>query len=175
MAYTLSSHCGRREIEAEHTRERGARAAISVLRGRRPPLTVRRPTRLCEANMEALTPCTGCSRHVRSTESACPFCGTLLAAQEARAASPRRAGRLTRAAIFAGAAMIAPACGGTTAGETHDTVTPPPLDESGDEEAARRATREEEQRRNEREVQQDDDEHIQARPYGAPPRRDDFV
>lgn len=124
--------------------------------------------------MEALTPCTRCSRHVRSSEPDCPFCGAPLAARPAPATSAPRVGRLTRAAIFAGAAIIAPACGGASAPETQDTVSPPP-DETAEEDAAQRAARDEEQRRIEREVRADDDDHIQARPYGAPPRRDDFV
>ena len=53
-----------------------------------------------------MTPCPGCSRHVRDGELACPFCGGPLAA-------PRRAaqivGRVTRAAVFSAAVV---ACGG---------------------------------------------------------------
>lgn len=128
-----------------------------------------------EADMEALTPCTRCSRHTRSSESDCPFCGTALAARAAPATSARRSARLTRAAIFAGVAMIAPACGGASANDPHDTVSPHPPDETADEEAARLAARDAEQRRLEEEAQSNDDGNIQARPYGAPPRRDDYV
>jgi len=51
-----------------------------------------------------LLPCSGCSRHVRASESACPFCGTAIQAAEA----PRGpAGRLGRAATFAFGAAVA--------------------------------------------------------------------
>jgi hypothetical protein len=127
--------------------------------------------------MEALTPCTGCARHIRSSESECPFCATPLAARAAPPTGGPRVGRLTRAAIFAGAALIAPACGGATATETQDTVSPPPPppDETANDEAAEQAARDAEQRRLQEEVQANEDHNIQARPYGAPPRRDDFV
>src|SRR5690349_4494311 len=63
--------------------------------------------------MSALAPCTSCARHVRRTESACPFCGTVLSFG---AAPPRRViqERLGRAALFSvGAAIVAsvPGCG----------------------------------------------------------------
>ena len=124
--------------------------------------------------MEALTPCTGCARHIRSSESECPFCATPLAAQAAAAPRAPRIGRLTRAAVFAGAALIAPACGGTTATETQDTVSPPP-DDTAEQQAREQAERDAEQRRLQEQVNTDQDENIQARPYGAPPRRDDLV
>lgn len=51
----------------------------------------------------ALIPCPHCDRHVRDDEAACPFCDRRL-----------RAGArgLTRAAVIAGAALIAPGCSG---------------------------------------------------------------
>jgi len=64
--------------------------------------------------MACLHSCTSCSRHVRATESACPFCDAPLGTDFVDAC-PRRAkaGRkLTRAALlFAGATALA-ACGG---------------------------------------------------------------
>jgi len=71
--------------------------------------------------------------------------------------------------------MIAPACGGASANDPQDTVSPHPPDETAEEEAARLAARDAEQRRLEEEAQSNDDGNIQARPYGAPPRHDDYV
>jgi hypothetical protein len=51
--------------------------------------------------MMSFAPCPACRRHVARTEPACPFCG---AAITVVARVPSYAGRLTRAAIFAGAA-----------------------------------------------------------------------
>jgi hypothetical protein len=62
--------------------------------------------------MSDLEPCPGCRRHVRVDEAACPFCGGAIAVS---GGAPRTlgAGRLTRAAVFAGAAATAIAgCGG---------------------------------------------------------------
>ena len=60
--------------------------------------------------MLALVPCTDCNRHVRFDSTACQFCGAELAFAEP---APRRSTRgLTRAMIFAGAALLVPACGG---------------------------------------------------------------
>lgn len=64
--------------------------------------------------MAALVTCPSCARHVRSSETACPFCSVALPerASDAAPASPFT-GRLTRAAlVFAGAAAVA-ACGKT--------------------------------------------------------------
>ncbi len=61
--------------------------------------------------MSALVPCEVCSRHVRATETCCPFCD---AKRVAREVAPRRtANRVSRAALFAmGAAMAIDGCGG---------------------------------------------------------------
>ena len=63
-----------------------------------------------------LLPCPSCARHVRSTESACPFCAT--ARIPSAAPAPRSpAKRLSRAALFAlgaSAAAVA-ACSGSVA------------------------------------------------------------
>jgi hypothetical protein len=59
-----------------------------------------------------LRPCPGCSRHVRVSEGACPFCGVLL--EPAFHVAPAPVGpskRLSRAALFAfgtGAAVLSP-------------------------------------------------------------------
>ncbi len=49
--------------------------------------------------MDPLRPCLACSRHVRASERACPFCGAALPERVERALVAR--GRLGRAAIFA--------------------------------------------------------------------------
>ncbi len=65
-----------------------------------------------------LRPCLGCSRHVRVSESTCPFCRQSLGAAFADGAAPvPPAVRLSRAALFAfgtGTAAAAAACGGST-------------------------------------------------------------
>lgn len=61
--------------------------------------------------MSELRPCNDCGRHVRSADPECPFCGAELAPDASPPGSARVATRLTRAAIFAGAALLAPACG----------------------------------------------------------------
>jgi hypothetical protein len=63
-----------------------------------------------------LRACPACSRHVRVTEPACPFCGGELDAAFRSAASPRvpAVGRLSRAALFAlgaGGLAAGSACG----------------------------------------------------------------
>jgi hypothetical protein len=66
--------------------------------------------------MSELTPCPECQRHVRTTESRCPFCDSALSlSQVARPVLPRS--RLGRAATFAFGATLASAtallgCGG---------------------------------------------------------------
>jgi hypothetical protein len=55
-----------------------------------------------------LTPCVACDRHVSITEATCPFCGGGVAATMRR---PSKLGRVSRAAIFAGAALATAACG----------------------------------------------------------------
>ncbi|HRH00347.1 MAG TPA: hypothetical protein PLR99_29085 [Polyangiaceae bacterium] len=60
----------------------------------------------------ALRLCSGCSRHVRAADAACPFCG-----DAGRGAVPSPVSRATRAAmVFGGAAMVttAVACSSAT-------------------------------------------------------------
>ena len=60
--------------------------------------------------MTDLKVCTGCRRHVASTESVCPFCS---ADQSVAAPTSGLLGRASRAAVFAGAALASTAaCGG---------------------------------------------------------------
>jgi hypothetical protein len=62
----------------------------------------------------SLAPCPSCSRHVRRTERACPFCGSAIALDGAPIAQPPFV-RLGRAAIFTfGAAVAAGAPGCST-------------------------------------------------------------
>ncbi len=66
--------------------------------------------------MHRLEKCTGCARHVRVTELACPFCQTLLPASfRAPRARPSVAGRFGRIALIAAGAsavgVATEACG----------------------------------------------------------------
>lgn len=71
--------------------------------------------------MNHLVPCPDCSRHVRTHESACPFCGSALALQDTPPPLLPRV-RLGRAATFAFGATLAGAaalagCGGAEEGK----------------------------------------------------------
>src|SRR5258706_13549384 len=55
--------------------------------------------------MPTLMPCPRCRRHARAGD--CPFCGEKIGAVMI---APRRSKRLTRFAIFAGAALATTAC-----------------------------------------------------------------
>jgi hypothetical protein len=69
--------------------------------------------------MTALVPCPSCSRHVRSSEAACPFCATTLPESLAARAVPSAPRRLERLAAFTFAASLAVAgCNGKTDAET---------------------------------------------------------
>lgn len=59
--------------------------------------------------MKTLVPCTGCQRHVRADETACPFCGVAVDASLARPEGVNGAG-LSRAAVIALGAALAAAC-----------------------------------------------------------------
>src|SRR5688500_2372314 len=67
---------------------------------------------------EALAPCTSCRRHLRTTETVCPFCGAALdAGQLSRGVVPGTTQRLSRAAAFVFGATLATAptaCSGDT-------------------------------------------------------------
>jgi hypothetical protein len=57
-----------------------------------------------------LAPCPSCTRHVRVSETLCPFCATTLPTDiAARGARPRVATRLARAGIFAVGTAVAAA------------------------------------------------------------------
>lgn len=70
--------------------------------------------------MSQLIPCPSCGRHVRRTESACPFCAASVSFEHVPA-RPMPSARLGRAAIFAFGATVATVgagCGGGTSGGT---------------------------------------------------------
>lgn len=60
--------------------------------------------------MNHLVPCSGCRRHVRASEDACPFCASTLPRQLAKPTLPTS--RLARAQLFAFGVTLASACGG---------------------------------------------------------------
>ena len=59
-----------------------------------------------------LRPCPTCERHVRDSETACPFCDAALPAHVSMTAATRRLGRA--AAFVTGAALVAGAVAGTS-------------------------------------------------------------
>ncbi|MEO8875485.1 MAG: hypothetical protein ABI461_07860 [Polyangiaceae bacterium] len=66
--------------------------------------------------MSVLVPCPGCARHVRASESACPFCSADLPNDLASRAVPAATRRMSRGAVFTFAATVVVgsvvACGG---------------------------------------------------------------
>jgi hypothetical protein len=74
--------------------------------------------------MNPLVPCPTCDRHVRASETACPFCDSALPTDLASRAVPPANRRLNRAAAFTFAASLAvvsasvstAACGGVVEG-----------------------------------------------------------
>lgn len=50
---------------------------------------------------QPLIPCAACARHVRATDTRCPFCDALLPSDHASRAAPDTTRRLSRAAAFA--------------------------------------------------------------------------
>ncbi|MCZ7684002.1 MAG: hypothetical protein M5U28_36620 [Sandaracinaceae bacterium] len=71
--------------------------------------------------MSELAPCTGCGRHVRLDDPACPFCG---GTARQRARPPRVARSVTRAAIFYLGATLA-GCDGSTEPEPEESIVQP--------------------------------------------------
>lgn len=70
--------------------------------------------------MSVLVPCTSCSRHVRSAEAACPFCGHALPTNLASRAVPSTGRRMDRLATFTFAVGLTVAACGGVAGEGVD-------------------------------------------------------
>jgi hypothetical protein len=91
--------------------------------------------------MSQFAPCPGCARHVRAGEDlTCPFCG---GDTRGVIAPQRKPGRLTRAAMVLGGALLVPAaigCGGGSSASDEpvaedtsgDEALPPPDDQSSD-------------------------------------------
>ncbi|MCB9597408.1 MAG: hypothetical protein H6719_32080 [Sandaracinaceae bacterium] len=67
-----------------------------------------------------LGPCPSCDRHVRLPSPTCPFCGAVATGAVAGLLRPVTRRELTRAAIFAGAALIV-GCGSADERETETT------------------------------------------------------
>src|SRR4051812_37293073 len=67
--------------------------------------------------------CTGCRRHVRETDAACPFCGTNVAGAAALGSAPFPPG-MSRAQMYAlgAATALGVACGGANATRPDGTV-----------------------------------------------------
>ena len=84
--------------------------------------------------MSQLEPCPQCHRHVKITETACPFCAQALAEAFAQVVPRSTPGaRLGRAAMFAfGVAAAVPGCGDDVsrpdAANTHVDAGPPDAD-----------------------------------------------
>jgi len=111
-----------------------------------------------------LKPCAACQRHVAITETACPFCSESL-----EVASPRSStlGRVSRAAVFAGAALATAACGGKKAKPADPNIHTQQTSDAGVVESPKDAAEE---------VKVPvPDHHNQPMPYGAPPARRRFV
>ncbi|MFI5299396.1 MAG: hypothetical protein ACHREM_14980 [Polyangiales bacterium] len=69
---------------------------------------------------QPLVPCPACHRHVRISESACPFCASALPADFARGVIPGTTQRLSRSAAFAFASTLTIA-GCSSTGQTATT------------------------------------------------------
>jgi hypothetical protein len=65
--------------------------------------------------MTRLLPCPSCHRHVRVDSQSCPFCAAAVAFESEPPAPAPALGRLTRAAVFAGAALVSTAAAGCEA------------------------------------------------------------
>ena len=96
-----------------------------------------------------LTTCPSCHRHVAITETTCPFCRNAVEG----VAKSSRIGRVSRAAVFAGAALATAACGKKAKPPQQQTASP----DAAPPDAAP-------------EVSKPDPNNIPM-PYGAPPAR----
>lgn len=125
--------------------------------------------------MSALQPCAMCKRHYRTAATRCPFCGD---GPEPVAPRVPARGRLSRAAVFAGAVLALPACGGKAKPsepiEEHrhgggGCVDPDPDEIARLEKQRDEAASEEERRAIEQELE--GARMPVCMPYGAPPAR----
>jgi hypothetical protein len=71
--------------------------------------------------MDRLIPCCSCARHVKATESRCPFCGEPVDAKASSATQPYNR-MVAAAAVATGVATLIGCGGGTTPGSTSGTV-----------------------------------------------------
>ena len=80
--------------------------------------------------MSTLVPCSGCGRHVKSDESACPFCQAAVApAPCSGRCAGSLPGRLQQAALLAaGAALLGAACQGSGPNVVVPYGVPPHVD-----------------------------------------------
>jgi hypothetical protein len=114
--------------------------------------------------MSELVPCGECRRHVSITDGACPFCGT--ARESATAVSRGVLSRMSRAAVFAGAALATAACGGNKPkAESVDNNQPAQQADAGVDETAQPDP----------DLDPRPDPHNIPMPYGAPPARSRLV
>ncbi len=81
--------------------------------------------------MNVLVPCPSCARHVRASESACPFCASALPTDLARHAVPPATRRMNRAAAFTFAATLAVSAGAISTSACGGTVEQGPDDHGG--------------------------------------------
>lgn len=111
-----------------------------------------------------LTPCARCHRHVSITESTCPFCS-----EPREPTLPRSTtfGRMSRAAVFAGAALATTACGkkAKQPGPNPSTSTTTQQQQEQQPEPPDAATS----------APVVVDPHPEPMPYGAPPARRRYV
>ncbi len=79
---------------------------------------------------EPLIPCLSCARHVRASESSCPFCGAVVPEGSASRAIPSAPRRLGRAATFMfGASLAAAGCSSAAQPADGETARDAPADE----------------------------------------------
>ena len=81
--------------------------------------------------MNPLVPCPSCDRHVRASESACPFCDSALPSDLASRAVPPANRRLNRAAAFTFAAALAVTSGAISTSACGGVVDQGPDDHGG--------------------------------------------
>jgi len=74
--------------------------------------------------MKTLIPCAGCGRHVRTSDTACPFCGQTIESDASRAPSRPHGARLGRAALFAFGATIAATAAACSPASNPDASSP---------------------------------------------------